>query len=58
MADDDRMKPEEANLAIARAAAQQPRVQQVREKLQKLAADEERGLQVLAAAIKRMLREG
>jgi len=59
MADKDTdLTPEDAQRAIAKAAEKRPQVAVMRERLQKLAGDEERGLQLLAAAIKRMLREG
>lgn len=57
MAKDDYMKPEEAQLAIAQASQRKPQVQAIREKLQKLAADEEKGLQVLASAIRNLLHQ-
>ncbi|MGQ9368071.1 hypothetical protein [Azospirillum sp. ST 5-10] len=55
MADDD-MKPEEASLAIDRATAKSSGVQRVRAKIQEMAT-EEKGLEVLATVIRRMLRE-
>lgn len=58
MADDEIMKPEEAQLAIAQAAMRKPQIQAVREKLQKLAEDEEKGLQILASAIRNLLHQG
>ncbi|WP_169732828.1 hypothetical protein [Azospirillum halopraeferens] len=57
MADDEMMKPEEANLAIERASAKSSNVQRMRERLQKLAQDDDKGLQILADAIRRMLRQ-
>ena len=58
MADDEILKPEEAQLAIAQAAMRKPQVQVVREKLQKLAEDEEKGLPILASAIRNLLHQG
>lgn len=58
MADDEIMKPEEAHLAIAQAAMRKPQVQVVREQLQKLAEDEEKGLPILASAIRNLLHQG
>ncbi len=57
MADDEIMKPEEAQLAIAQAAMRKPQVQVVREQLQKLAEDE-KGLPILASAIRNLLHQG
>ncbi|TWA80522.1 hypothetical protein FBY14_1252 [Azospirillum brasilense] len=56
MADND-MKPEEAQLAIAKAAQMKPQVQAMRDRLRKMADDEERGVQVLASAIRRLLHQ-
>ncbi|MCW2242640.1 hypothetical protein [Azospirillum canadense] len=57
MADDKGMTPEEAQLAIAKAAQRQPKVQAVRDRLRKMAEDEEKGLQVLASAIRKLLHQ-
>lgn len=57
-ADPDHISPEEASLAIERAAAKRPQIAVAREKLSKLAGDDERGLRMLAEAIRRMMREG
>lgn len=57
MAGDDHMTPEEAQLAIAKAAQRQPKVQAVRDRLRKMAEDEEKGLQVLASAIRKLLHQ-
>lgn len=54
---DDNMTPEEAHLAIAKAAQQQPKVQAMRDCLRKMAEDEEKGLQVLASAIRKLLHQ-
>lgn len=56
MAKDD-MKPDEAQLAIAKAAQMKPQVQAMRDRLRKMADDEERGVQILASAIRRLLRQ-
>ncbi|CCD03286.1 hypothetical protein FBZ85_12654 [Azospirillum brasilense] len=56
MADND-MKPEEAQLAIAKAAQMKPQVQAVRDRLRKMADDEEKGVQILASAIRRLLHQ-
>lgn len=56
--DDDFMKPEDAEKAIARAMTKTPQVSAVRTKLQKLVEDDEKGLRMLASAIRRMLHEG
>ncbi|HEY0838498.1 MAG TPA: hypothetical protein VGE72_31615 [Azospirillum sp.] len=58
MADDDFMKPEDAEKAISRAMTKTPQVSAVRTKLQKMVDDDDKGLQMLAAAIRRMLHEG
>jgi polysaccharide deacetylase 2 family uncharacterized protein YibQ len=58
MADDEFMKPEEAEKAIARAMTKTPQVTAVRNKLQKLVEDDDKGLQMLASAIRRLLHEG
>lgn len=55
--DDAIMRPEDAQLAIARAAQRKPQIQAVREKLQKLADDEDRGLKILASAIRNLLHQ-
>lgn len=57
MAEDEVMKPEEAQMAIARAVQRKPQVQAVRERLQRLAEDESQGLPVLAAAIRKLMRQ-
>ncbi|MBK4722928.1 hypothetical protein JJL56_29140 [Azospirillum sp. YIM DDC1] len=56
MAKDD-MKPDEAQLAIAKAAQMKPQVQAMRDRLRKMADDEERGVQILASAIRRLLHQ-
>ncbi|UKJ77288.1 hypothetical protein [Azospirillum brasilense] len=56
MADND-MKPEEAQLAIAKAAQMKPQVQAMRDRLRKMADDEEKGVQILASAIRRLLHQ-
>ncbi|NYZ17876.1 hypothetical protein HL658_35495 [Azospirillum sp. RWY-5-1] len=55
--DPDHISAEEASLAIDRAAAKRPQIAVAREKLSKLAGDDERGLRMLAEAIRRMMRE-
>jgi hypothetical protein len=57
-AESDHFSAEEASLAIDRAAAKRPQIAVAREKLSKLAGDDERGLRLLAEAIRRMMREG
>lgn len=57
VADSDHFTAEEASLAIDRAAAKRPQIAVAREKLSKLAGDDERGLRMLAEAIRRMMRE-
>jgi hypothetical protein len=57
MADDEIMKPEDAQLAIAKASQQRPKVQLMRDKLRQLAEDEERGLPILASAIRNLLHQ-
>lgn len=57
MADDDVMKPEEAQLAIAKASQMKPQVQAMRDRLRKMADDDEKGVQILADAIRRFLRQ-
>ncbi|MDW7553081.1 MULTISPECIES: hypothetical protein [Azospirillum] len=51
------MKPEEAQLAIAKAAQMKPQVQAMRDRLRKMADDEEKGVQILANAIRRFLHQ-
>lgn len=59
MADqNDDMTPEAAHLAIERASQRTPAVAAVRAKLNKLASDDNKGIEMLANAIKRLLREG
>lgn len=55
MADDD-IKPEDAYKAIVRASERKPQVSAVRDRIQKMAA-EDKGLEMLARAIKRLLHE-
>ncbi len=50
------LSPEEAQLAIARAAEQKPQLQVIREKMSRL-TESEQGMQMLANAIRRMLHE-
>lgn len=57
MADNDIMKPEDAQLAIAKASQQRPKVQLMRDKLRQLAEDEEKGLPILASAIRNLLHQ-
>lgn len=57
MADDEIMKPEDAQVAIAKASQQRPKVQLMRDKLRQLAEDEERGLPILASAIRNLLHQ-
>ncbi|WP_448208357.1 hypothetical protein [Azospirillum sp. sgz302134] len=57
MANDDVMKPEEAQLAIAKAAQAKPQVQMMRDRLRKLAEDEEKGAQILVSAIRNLLHQ-
>ncbi len=57
MADNDIMKPEDAQVAIAKASQQRPKVQLMRDKLRQLAADEEKGLPILASAIRNLLHQ-
>lgn len=56
MADDD-IKPEDAYKAIVRASQRKPQISAVRERIQTMAT-EEKGLETLARAIKRLLHEG
>ena len=56
MADDDSMTPEDARRAIARASQRTPQVTAVRDRLQKMTT-EDKGLEMLAQAIKRLLHE-
>ncbi|WP_431859834.1 hypothetical protein [Azospirillum sp.] len=58
MADDndDIMTPEQAQRAIARAAQRTPQISAVRERIEKMTA-EEKGLEMLAQAIRRLLHE-
>jgi len=56
MADDDYMSPEDAQRAIARASKRTPQVSAVHDRIQKMTGDE-KGLQMLAQAIKRLLHE-
>lgn len=55
MADDD-LKPEDAYKAIVRASERKPQVSAVRDRIQKMAT-EDKGLEMLARAIKRLLHE-
>lgn len=55
--DDDTFDAEQAHLAIARAAEIKPHLARAREKLNKLAGDDDRGIQMLAEAIRRMMRQ-
>lgn len=57
MADDDHMTPEDAHRAIVRASQRTPQVSAVRDRLQKMTT-EEKGLAMLAQAIRRLLHEG
>ena len=57
MSDEKKMTSEEANLAITEASRRQPKVQAVREKLQKLAEDEDKGLKMLASAIRTLMHQ-
>ena len=56
MADDDYMSPEDAQRAIVRAAQRTPKVAAVRERIEKMTT-EDKGLQMLAQAIRRLLHE-
>lgn len=56
MADDDYMTPEDAQRAIARASKRTPQVSAVRDRIQKMTT-EEKGLEMLAQAIRRLLHE-
>jgi hypothetical protein len=59
MSDDEKnLSAEEAHLAISQAAMRQPKVQRVRDQLQKLASDDEKGAQMLVAAIRKLLHQG
>ncbi len=57
MAKDDVVKPEEAQLAIAKAAQMKPQIQAMRDRLRKMADDEENGARILADAIRRFLHQ-
>lgn len=54
--DDDTLTPEQAQLAIERAAEKTPAVALFRDKLAKLLSDEQ-GQQIMVNAIRRMLHE-
>ena len=56
MADDDHLTPAEAHRAIVRASQRTPQVSAVRERIQKMTADE-KGLEMLAQAIRRLLHD-
>ncbi len=56
MADDEKMTPEDAQRAIARASQRAPQVSAVRTRMQQMAA-EDKGLEMLAQAIRRLLHE-
>lgn len=58
MTEDERISPEDARRAIERASQKKPQLSAARDKLLSMAENEERGLQLLAEAIRRMLREG
>lgn len=55
--DKDHMTAEEAQMAIEEAANRRPQLYAIREKLQKMASDEERGLQILAEGIRKLLHQ-
>ncbi|WP_207462400.1 hypothetical protein [Azospirillum sp. SYSU D00513] len=57
MSDEKKMTAEEAHLAITEASKRKPQVQAVREKLQKLAEDEDKGLQMIASAIRTLMQQ-
>lgn len=54
--DDDTLTPEQAQLAIEKAAQKTPAVAMFRDKLSKMLADEQ-GQQMMVNAIRRMLHE-
>ena len=56
MADDDHLTPEDAHRAITRASQRTPQVSAVRDRIQKMATDE-KGLEMLAQAIRRLLHD-
>lgn len=55
--DDDIMTSEQAQRAIARAAQRQPKIAAVRERIEQMTT-EDKGLAMLAQAIRRLLHEG
>ena len=57
MADDEILKPEDARKAIARASQRTPRMSAAHERIQKMTT-EDKGLEMLAQAIRRLLHEG
>ena len=57
MAKDDVANPETTQLAIAKAAQMKPQVQAMRDRLRKMAEDEQNGARILADAIRRFLHQ-
>ncbi len=57
MADDEILKPEDAHKAIVRASQRTPQVSAARERIRKMTT-EDKGLEMLAQAIRRLLHEG
>ena len=55
--DKDHMTAEEAHTAIEEAANRRPQLYAIREKLQKMAEDEERGLRMIAEGIRKLLHQ-
>jgi hypothetical protein len=58
MSDEKNLTADEAHRAITEASRRRPQVQLVREQLQKMVKDEEKGLYLLASAIRTLLRQG
>lgn len=57
MSEDEYLRPEDAELAIARASAVDPKVQRARDRIARIIGEDERGVEMMAQAIRRMLRE-
>ena len=58
MSDEKNLTADEAHRAITEASRRRPQVQLVCEQLQKMVKDEEKGLYLLASAIRTLLRQG
>lgn len=56
MADNDYLRPEEAELAIEKASALNPKVKRARDRIAQIMGEDGRGAEILAQAIRRMLR--